>query len=55
MSSDPNQKIQSDNGQSDNRPDSAIAIWMPIGAGLGVALGLVFDTLNMRAYSPFLF
>ena len=37
----------SDNGRSDDRLGNMIALGLTIGAGLGVALGLVFDNLAL--------
>jgi hypothetical protein len=49
MAFESNEKGQSDNKEPENKQGSTIAIWIPIGVGFGVALGLVLGNLALMA------
>lgn len=47
MTSESEEKGPSTNKRPGNQRGSTIAIWIPIGAGFGIPLGLVFDNLAL--------
>ena len=47
MTFESDKKGQSSNEEPENQRGSTIAIWIPIGVGFGIPLGLVFDNLAL--------
>jgi hypothetical protein len=47
MTSEPEKKGPSTNKRPENQRGSTIAIWIPIGAGFGIPLGLIIDNLAL--------
>ena len=47
MTFESDKKEQSSNEEPENQRGSTIAIWIPIGVGFGIPLGLVFDNLAL--------